>query len=43
MRLSETTIEEAALAWLGGLGFTVKHGPDILAGEPATARHPIYT
>ncbi|WP_276942309.1 hypothetical protein [Ferrimicrobium acidiphilum] len=37
-RLLESTIEEAALAWLGSLGYIVLHGPDIAAGEPAAER-----
>jgi type I restriction enzyme R subunit len=28
-RLTESTIESAALAWLSELGWQVKHGPDI--------------
>jgi len=30
---SESTIEEAALSWLEGLGYTVEHGPEIAPGE----------
>jgi hypothetical protein len=26
---TESIVEEAALAWLGGLGYTVLHGPNI--------------
>ena len=28
-RISESEVEDAALAWLAGLGFAVLHGPDI--------------
>ena len=27
--LTEAEVEEAALSWLGGLGWDVAHGPDI--------------
>ena len=30
--LTESVVEDAALAWLESLGFAVKHGPDITAG-----------
>ena len=29
MKFSENHVEEAALEWLSGLGYTVLHGPDI--------------
>ncbi len=32
-RLSESAVEEAALAWLESLGWAVKHGPEIAPGE----------
>jgi type I restriction enzyme, R subunit len=35
---SESVVEEAALAWLGALGYTVLHGPDIAAGETFAER-----
>jgi type I restriction enzyme R subunit len=35
---TESTVEEAALAWLEALGYAVLHGPDIAAGEPAAER-----
>ena len=35
---TESVVEDAALAWLGELGYTVKHGPEIAAGEPAAER-----
>lgn len=35
---SESTVEDAALVWLAGLGYTVLHGPDISAGMPAAER-----
>jgi type I restriction enzyme R subunit len=28
-RFSESTVEDAALAWLAELGWAVKHGPDM--------------
>ena len=37
--LNESHIEEAALAWLESLGFTVKHGHDIAPGELAAERN----
>src|SRR5690606_16169235 len=37
-RLSESDVEDAALHWLEGLGYTVLHGPDIAAGQPAAER-----
>ncbi len=30
---SESVVEQAALTWLQGLGYTVLHGPDIAPGE----------
>src|SRR3989441_947014 len=35
---SESVVEQAALAWLEGLGYAVLHGPEIAAGEPAAER-----
>src|SRR3569833_21783 len=35
----ESTVEEATLIWLSGLGFAVSHGPDIAAGQPAAERN----
>jgi len=35
---NETAVEDAALAWLQALGYTILHGPDIAAGEPAAER-----
>jgi type I restriction enzyme, R subunit len=32
---TESVIEEAALAWLERLSWTVKHGPEIAPGELA--------
>ncbi len=34
----ESVVEDAALAWLKGLGYAVLHGPDIAVGEPAAER-----
>lgn len=31
--LTESVVEQAALAWLGWLGWAVKHGPEIAPGE----------
>jgi type I restriction enzyme R subunit len=30
---AESVIEEVALAWLEGLGYAIKHGPEIAPGE----------
>ena len=30
---TESIVEQAALAWLESLGYTIKHGPDIAPGE----------
>ncbi len=35
---TESVVEQAALAWLESLGWTVKHGPDIAPGELAAER-----
>jgi type I restriction enzyme R subunit len=35
---SESVVEDAALAWLEALGYTVLHGPDIAVGEPGAER-----
>ena len=35
---TESVVEEAALAWLKSLGYSVLHGPDITAGEPDAER-----
>jgi type I restriction enzyme R subunit len=35
---AESTIEQAALAWLESLGYAIQHGPDIAPGEPAAER-----
>ena len=36
--LYRVTVEQAALAWLESVGYSVLHGPDIAAGEPAAER-----
>src|SRR5437899_5675621 len=36
--LSESVVEDAALAWLESLGYALLHGPEIAAGEPAAER-----
>ncbi|MGC9293521.1 MAG: type I restriction endonuclease subunit R [Acidobacteriaceae bacterium] len=38
MKFTESDVEEATLEWLEGLGYTVLHGPEIAAGEPAAER-----
>jgi type I restriction enzyme R subunit len=38
MAFAESVVEDAALAWLEGLGYAVLHGPDIAAGEPGAER-----
>jgi type I restriction enzyme R subunit len=35
---TESIVEDAALAWLAALGYTVLHGPDIAVGEPNAER-----
>ncbi len=35
---TESVVEDAALAWLESLGWTIKHGPDIAPGELAAER-----
>ncbi|MBI2800693.1 MAG: type I restriction endonuclease subunit R [Gammaproteobacteria bacterium] len=35
---TETIVEDAALAWLEALGYSVLHGPDIALGEPGAER-----
>jgi type I restriction enzyme R subunit len=35
---NETTVEQAALAWLAGLGYAIASGPAIAPGEPAAER-----
>ena len=36
---TESVVEQAALAWLESLGWTVKHGPEIAPGEFAAERN----
>jgi type I restriction enzyme R subunit len=36
---TESVVEQAALAWLESLGWTVKHGPEIAPGELAAERN----
>ena len=38
MTLTESTVEDATLAWFGELGYAVLHGPDIAPGEEAAER-----
>ncbi len=35
---TESIVEDAALAWLEGLGYAALHGPDIAPGEPFAER-----
>jgi len=35
---SESTVEDAALAWLEAIDWRIAHGPDIAPGEPAAER-----
>ena len=37
-RFTETDVEEAALEWLEGLGYSVLSGPEIAPGEPDSER-----
>jgi type I restriction enzyme R subunit len=38
IRFTESVVEDAALAWLEGLGYAILHGPDIAPGEPFAER-----
>src|SRR2546429_4982344 len=38
LRLSESVVEEAALAWLESAGWQVRNGVEIVPGEPAAER-----
>ncbi len=38
MSLNESIVEDAALEWLGELGYAVSHGPQLAPGEPAAER-----
>jgi type I restriction enzyme, R subunit len=38
MSLNESIVEDAALEWLGELGYAVGHGPHMAPGEPAAER-----
>ncbi len=38
MNLTESILEDAALAWFNELGYAVAHGPHIAPGEPAAER-----
>ena len=38
LKFTESTVEEAALEWLEGLGYEVLHGPEIAPGEPHAER-----
>ncbi len=36
---TESVVEDAALEWLDGLGYSIKHGPEIAPGEPGAERN----
>ena len=36
--VTESTVEDAALHWFEGMGYSILHGPDIAPGEPAAER-----
>ena len=38
VQITESTVEQAALAWLESLGWSVAHGPDIAPGVPGAER-----
>jgi hypothetical protein len=38
MPMTESIVEDAALAWLGELGYAVLYGPDIKVGELGAER-----
>ena len=43
LQFTESVVEDAALAWLEGLGYAVLHGPDIAAGRARRrAQRPDY-
>jgi len=37
-RFSESGVEDAALEWIGELGYSILHGPGIAPGEPISER-----
>ena len=37
-KFTESIVEDAALAWLDELGYTILHGPEIAVGEPGAER-----
>jgi type I restriction enzyme R subunit len=39
MSLNESIVEDAALEWLGQLGYSLGHGPHFAPGEPSAERH----
>lgn len=36
--VTESTVEDAALHWFEGMGYSILHGPDIAPGEPSAER-----
>lgn len=37
-KFTESEVEEVALDWLAGLGYSIEHGPEIAPGEPVAER-----
>jgi len=37
-RFAESTVEESALSWFKGLGYSIFYGPDMAPEEPAAER-----
>lgn len=35
---NESIVEDVVLAWLESFGYSIKHGPEIAPGEPASER-----
>jgi hypothetical protein len=42
IKFTESVVEDAALAWLESLGYTVKHGPEIEAKAIRGAARPLW-
>jgi len=38
MSRNESIVEDAALEWLGELGYAVGHGPQLAPGKPAARK-----
>ena len=39
MAINESIVEDAALTWLGELGYAIGHGPHLAPGDPAAERN----